>query len=145
MDLNRNNPIITALRNQHITPEYLAKIARVKGISSIDDFLAQFEPKQPYKQVQIGAGEGTSASEVEHYIDMSGNNQHNPAQYDNPIGLHRGGSPHNAISKSKVSNKTSEGGDAEDVSDTESTEKLPTGIKKKSKTGEKVDVHSGGD
>jgi len=40
------------------------------GHDSVDSYLASREPKQTAVQVPLGSGDGTSASLVEHYINL---------------------------------------------------------------------------
>ncbi len=40
------------------------------GHDSIDSYLAAREPKQDYRQEPLGSGDGTSPSEIEHYINL---------------------------------------------------------------------------
>lgn len=84
MDINYENPIVQMLRDRQITPDYLGRIAIKMGYSNMNEFLAYFEKEQVAEQYPIGAGEGTSASEVEHYINLSGNDRHNPGQTSSP-------------------------------------------------------------
>lgn len=65
---SKANPVLVAM--QQIGTDAVIKFALASGCDTLDQYLAMFEPKQQYEQVPIGAGEGTSASEVEHYIDM---------------------------------------------------------------------------
>jgi hypothetical protein len=48
----------------------VAQVILDSGHTSLDSYLAASEPKQPVSQVPLGSGDGTTASEVEHYIDM---------------------------------------------------------------------------
>jgi hypothetical protein len=70
MHFNPDNPIACALRDKHITPEYIAKIAFNTGYENVNDFLSYFEPKQEYREEHSGTGNGTTASEVQHYINV---------------------------------------------------------------------------
>lgn len=70
MNFSADNPIACALRDKHVTPEYIAKIAFSTGYENINDFLSYFEPKQEYKEENSGTGNGTTASEVQHYINL---------------------------------------------------------------------------
>lgn len=82
-----NNPIILALRNHQVTPEYLYRVCTSMGITSLHDFLTYFEPKQEYVEQDNGAGNGQTATETQHYIDLNpikGTNPHQKAS--NPYG-----------------------------------------------------------
>jgi hypothetical protein len=41
------------------------------GYNDIDSYLASREPKQTATQVPLGSGDGTSPSQIEHYINVS--------------------------------------------------------------------------
>lgn len=81
MEYNPDNPIIAILRNNQMTPEMLSVIAHRQGYENINDFLGYFEPKAQAVEVDSGTGNGDTATEVEHYIDMTPNHAGNPQQH----------------------------------------------------------------
>ncbi len=48
----------------------VAQFIMDSGHDSVDSYLASREPKQTATQVPLGSGDGTTASEVEHYISL---------------------------------------------------------------------------